>query len=288
MPVQSHVAISADGVPIHYDVQGNGATALVFVHGWCCNRRFWDPQVEHFAPHYTVVSLDLAGHGASGRDRTQWTVPAFGQDIVAVVKQQGLDQVVLIGHSMGGSWIVEAAPHLPRAVIGVVGVDTWPNTEQSPTPAQAAETLAPFRTNFVEAMRAFVRTLFVPTSDPALIEHVVATMSAGPPPVAIGAREAVLGNVPALQVHIPRISATQSTGRLPPNPHEACHPIHGKVATQSTAKLPPHPGHACHHRSAATPGGLCLRYWDVACQPKLSSLVKIRLSAGPPGDDPLR
>ena len=67
MHVQSHVAISADGVPIHYDVQGNGATALVFVHGWCCNRRFWDRQVGYFAPHYTVVSLDLGGHGAVRR-----------------------------------------------------------------------------------------------------------------------------------------------------------------------------------------------------------------------------
>src|SRR5687768_8549381 len=102
MHVQSHVAISADGVPIHYDVQGNGATALVFVHGWCCHRRFWDRQVEHFASHYTVVSIDVGGHGASGRDRTQWIVSAFGQDIVAVVAQRGLEQVVLIGHSMAG------------------------------------------------------------------------------------------------------------------------------------------------------------------------------------------
>jgi pimeloyl-ACP methyl ester carboxylesterase len=155
MHVQSHGAISADGVPIHYEGQGNGATALVFVHGWYCHRRFWDPQVEHFASHYTVVCIDVGGHGASGHERTQWTVPAFGQDIVAVVQQQGLGQVVLIGHSMGGSWSVEAARHLPRAVIGVIGVDTWLNTEQSPTPAQVAEALAPFRTHFVEAMRAF-------------------------------------------------------------------------------------------------------------------------------------
>jgi len=78
MSTQGHVAISGDGVPIHYDVQGNGALALVFVHGWCCNRRYWDRQMGHFAAQYTVVGLDLAGHGASGRDRTQWTVPAFG------------------------------------------------------------------------------------------------------------------------------------------------------------------------------------------------------------------
>ena len=36
------------------------------------------------------------------------------------------------------------------------------------------------------------------------------------------------------RVHIPRMSATQSMGRLPPNPREACHPVHRKAATQST------------------------------------------------------
>ena len=122
--MQSQVQ-SADGVPIHYDVQGNGPPALLFVHGWCCDHHVWDGQVDHFAPHYTVVRPDLAGHGASGRDRAHWTMEAFGGDVAAVVEQLGLDQVVLIGHSMGGAVIVEAARRLPDAVIGLVGADTW-------------------------------------------------------------------------------------------------------------------------------------------------------------------
>ena len=56
---QSHVAHSIDGTPIQYEVHGTGATALVLVHGWCCDRHYWDQQVAHFAPHYTVVLLDL-------------------------------------------------------------------------------------------------------------------------------------------------------------------------------------------------------------------------------------
>jgi len=74
----------------------------VFVHGWCCNLPFWDRQVDSFIPRYTVVTLDLAGHGASGQDRDRWTMPAFGQNVVGVVEDLGLDQVVLIGHSKGG------------------------------------------------------------------------------------------------------------------------------------------------------------------------------------------
>ena len=121
MDAQSPITLSADGVPIQYDVQGSGAPALVFVHSWCCNRHYWDQQVPHFAPRYTVVRLDLAGHGASGRDRTAWTMAAFGQDVVAVVEHLKLAQVVLIGHAMSGGVIVEAARRLPTTVIGEIG-----------------------------------------------------------------------------------------------------------------------------------------------------------------------
>ena len=192
---------------MHYTVRGNGAIALVFVHGWCCDQRYWDQQVEHFAPHYTVVSLDVAGHGASGRDRAQWTGAAFGQDIVAVVEQLRLEQVVLIGHSMGGRWIVEAARRLPAIVIGVVSVDTWADLEQSRTPAQVEEFLAPFRTNFVEATRTYVRSMFVPTSDPTLMEQVVVAMSAAPPHIGIRMIEEAWGSNRQLQEGLQEVTA---------------------------------------------------------------------------------
>ncbi len=179
----------------------------MFVHGWCCDRRSWDRQVDSFAPHYTVVGLDLAGHGASGQGRTQWTMAAFGQDVVAVVEHLRLEQVVLIGHSMGGPVIIEAARRLPTAVIGLVGVDTWQNAGQLRTPAQVAESLVPLRANFVEAIRAVARNVFVPTSDPTVVEHVVAAMSAVPPHIGIGAAEAFRGHDRKLQEGLQEVTA---------------------------------------------------------------------------------
>jgi pimeloyl-ACP methyl ester carboxylesterase len=211
MPTHDHAAISADGVPIHYDVQGTGVPALVFVHGWCCDRHYWDGQRGYFAPHYQVVTLDLAGHGASGHDRTQWTVSAFGQDIVAVVEQLGLEQVVLVGHSMGGLLIVEAARRLPRSVIGVVGVDTWRNIGDIRTAEEVAAFLAPFRANFVETARAFVRAMFAPTSDPTLVEDIVGAMSAAPPHIAIGTYEALLSNGRNFQAGLQEVTAPKMT-----------------------------------------------------------------------------
>lgn len=45
-------AISSDGVPISYEVRGRGEPALVFIHGWCCDRSYWKEQLAYFAEKY--------------------------------------------------------------------------------------------------------------------------------------------------------------------------------------------------------------------------------------------
>ena len=137
---------SEDGVSIRYDVHRDGETTLLFVHGWCCDRHVWDQQADRLAARYGVVCLDLAGHGESGQDRKKFTISAFAQDVVAVVNHLGLKRVVLIGHSMGGGVIVEAARHLGSVVIGLVGVDTLFDVDKA----------APsFCADFAKAARAF-------------------------------------------------------------------------------------------------------------------------------------
>src|SRR5215467_1916483 len=100
---------SFDGVPIHYRSLGAGPTAVVLVHCWGCSMKTWDGQVAALAARYQVVLLDLAGHGESGKGRKDYTIQAFGQDVRAVCDALGLKKVILVGHSMGGPVILEAA-----------------------------------------------------------------------------------------------------------------------------------------------------------------------------------
>ncbi len=121
---------SADGIPIHYEVYATGEPALVFVHGWSCDRSYWDAQVPFFSERHRVVTVDLAGHGESGLGRDAWSMRAFGQDVAAVVEELGLDEIVLVGHSMGGPVVVEAARILGDRVNVVVGADTFNDVSQ--------------------------------------------------------------------------------------------------------------------------------------------------------------
>ena len=182
--------LSADGIPIQYEVHGNGDPALVFVHGWTCDRTYWDAQVPHFSEQHLVVTIDLAGHGESGLGREVWSVTAFGQDVVAVVEALDLEEIVLVGHSMGGPVAVKAARLLADRVKVVVGADTFNDVGARYSEEEMEAFLQPFRTDFNEAMGEVVRgSMFVPTSDSTLINWIVEDMSSAQPEVGIGALE---------------------------------------------------------------------------------------------------
>ena len=104
-----HLTFSRDGTPIAYEVYGKGEPTLVFAHGWNCDSRYWRAQVSSFAARHGVLTLDLAGHGHSGSSRSRYSMASFGEDVRAVVEATGSCTVILVGHSMGGSVIAEAA-----------------------------------------------------------------------------------------------------------------------------------------------------------------------------------
>lgn len=193
--VTTEEVTSADGVVIRYEVHGAGEPALVFIHGWCCDRTFWQPQLDHFAKSRRVVAIDLGGHGASGLGRKVWSMAAFGRDVAAVVEKLQLQSVILVGHSMGGPVMLEAAPLLKERLVGLVGVDTLTDPEEKYSPEQMAEYRLPFEQDFAKGMGAALRhehDFFTARTNPALIERIVAKMTAAPPAVGVSAFQAML------------------------------------------------------------------------------------------------
>ncbi len=118
-----NVAISPDGVKIGFNQQGKGSPAIIFIHGWANPKEIWDDQVAHFSHKYKAVAIDLYGLGESRNNRSDWTMSAFGDDVVAVIDRLKLKEVVLVGFSMGTTVAIEAAKKVPEKVAGVVLVD---------------------------------------------------------------------------------------------------------------------------------------------------------------------
>jgi len=183
---------SADGVEIRYEVAGAGSPTLVFVHGWSCDRSYWRPQIEHFAKAHRVVAVDLAGHGGSGQNRKDWTMAAFGEDVRAVLEALDIRGAVLVGHSMGGPVILEAARLASDRVAALVPVDTLAEVDRRMSPEEREGFLGPIRADFRAATEGFVRQfMFTPHSDPKLIERIAGDMANAPPEVALPAMESL-------------------------------------------------------------------------------------------------
>lgn len=183
------VVASSDGVEIHYDRRGDAAWTIVFIHGWSCDRSYWAEQVDAFSRGYTVLNVDLAGHGESGSDRSDWTIEAFGADVASAVVDEDLFNVILVGHSMGGPVAIEAARRLDDRVKLVVAVDTLQEASQPPkNEKQSREMWAPFAEDYATSTERFVRSsFFLPSSDPELTDRVATDMASADPEIALAA-----------------------------------------------------------------------------------------------------
>ena len=212
------IVTSADGVHIEYHVYGKGEPAVILIHGWSCDGNYWSAQLADLKAQYTTVTVDLAGHGASGRNRTDWSMGNFGEDVAAVARQLQNMKIVLVGHSMGAPVALEATRRIGDRVVGIIAVDSLKTIgEPMPTDAQVKAWVQPFRDNFIGHTREFVTgTLFTKDADPKFVQKVAYDMALEPADVAVAAMESLLRMDFAKvlpDIHVPIVAINSS---LPP------------------------------------------------------------------------
>ena len=207
---------SADGVPIRYHAEGSGEPALVFIHGWGGDRSHWAEQVARFSGDREVITLDLAGHGDSGRERHAWTIESLGEDVRAVVLALDLRRVILIGHSLGGPVALAAAERLPGRVVAVVGIDTFHDVERRLDPARVQDLVERWEKDFAGTAKQLLEAVLPRDCDPALRDRLQAQLAAAPPEIALALLRAQFDDDLAAaceRVHVPirAINTTQPT-----------------------------------------------------------------------------
>ena len=168
-----HTFTATDGSSIPYEVTGAGDATVVLVHCWMCDRTYWSAQVPVLAERYRTITLDLPGHGEASAGRATWTVGGFGEDVAALLRELDLNNVVLVGHSMGGPVSLRAAALSPGRVRGIVAVDTLHDAEAD-VAAQLAEFLPPFEADYAGTCASFMDAMF-PESG---VEEIQATVTA--------------------------------------------------------------------------------------------------------------
>ena len=103
------------------------APPLLLLHGGNQSAHSWDLVSLHLADRYRVLALDQRGHGDSewARDAA-YGIGEMAEDAIAFIAQQGLDQPMMMGHSMGGRVTMEVLKRRPGIARAAVFVDVGP------------------------------------------------------------------------------------------------------------------------------------------------------------------
>jgi pimeloyl-ACP methyl ester carboxylesterase len=124
--------VRVDGQTVAYDRIDATApwrrseTAILFIHGVGADRDIWSDWLPSLSDRYSILRLDLPGHGASA----PWNpaVPlnyAFYMRLIqAVIEREAMESLILVGESMGGTIALHAASEMPEMVKAVATCST--------------------------------------------------------------------------------------------------------------------------------------------------------------------
>ena len=93
--------IQAKGVKINYIMNGSGQD-VILLHGWGQNIEAFAAVHQHLASCFRVFTIDFPGFGASVDPPKPWTVKDYAEMLEDFVKQLGIKNPILMGHSFGG------------------------------------------------------------------------------------------------------------------------------------------------------------------------------------------
>ena len=112
--------IETNNITIHYTRTGGDRPSVVLCHGFSDHGLCWTPVARELEADYDVIMVDARCHGKSDAPEKVNNSTAMADDLAGLIVGLGLDQPVVVGHSMGAGYTQNAAsryPHLMRAIV---------------------------------------------------------------------------------------------------------------------------------------------------------------------------
>jgi len=124
----SPVITTSDSLRLHSTSVGKGRT-LLFLHGFGANSYTWSKVSENLSQNYRLILLDLKGHGASPKpDDDAYSLHDQAELVASFIMNNGLEDVTLIGHSLGGGVALlvalKLASTIPNAISSLILIDS--------------------------------------------------------------------------------------------------------------------------------------------------------------------
>ncbi|WP_395672815.1 alpha/beta fold hydrolase [Inquilinus sp.] len=132
--VRTQLATLADGRAIRYRRMGDGqGTPIVMVHGFGGELLTWAANQVPLSARHPVLALDLPGHGGSSQDLGAGGVPGLADALLAFLDAVGIGRAHLVGHSLGGAVVLQAALSRPGTTVSLTLVASGGLGEEADT-----------------------------------------------------------------------------------------------------------------------------------------------------------
>ncbi len=102
---------------IHYKVEGKGPS-IVLLHGFLEDMTMWDEFTAPLITDYTVVRIDLLGHGKTTSQDAIYSMEEQAEIVHFVLEKEHISEAVIVGHSMGGYVALAFAEQYPQMTKG--------------------------------------------------------------------------------------------------------------------------------------------------------------------------
>ncbi len=118
--MEQHRIIMVDGRAVHYRDEGrSNGKALVLLHGFLQSLDVWSSYVLSYMHDLRVITIDLPGHGHSDTFAEVHSMDFMARTVKTVLDEAGVDQCVMVGHSMGGYVALAFAEKYPYSLRGL-------------------------------------------------------------------------------------------------------------------------------------------------------------------------
>jgi len=114
---KSYKTLQLNGKLVYYSDIGTGFP-VVLVHGYLESRKIWDSFADALGQHFRVICPDLPGHGDSDVFDSVHSMDFLSDSILAILDDNGFEEVVMVGHSLGGYVTMAFLEHHPERLRG--------------------------------------------------------------------------------------------------------------------------------------------------------------------------
>jgi 3-oxoadipate enol-lactonase len=187
--------IKLDETEIYYESQGRG-DPLLLIHGLGSSSRDWELQVPDFSCRFQVMTVDLRGHGRSGKPPGPYSMSLFAKDTARLLEELHTGSVHVLGISLGGMVGLQLALDYPQMTRSLIVVNSVPEL----VPRSPAECLGIWQRLLIlrfSGMRKMGQVLadrFFPSEDQAQIREIfISRWAENDKPAYLSAFKAVIG-----------------------------------------------------------------------------------------------